>query len=61
MLWKDVEKRFGKKLANKMKKCPYMRGITVRITKQGFDYPESDIQVAYKWAKGLPISDWEID
>ena len=41
MIWSDVEKKYGKELANKMSKSKYLRGITVELTEEGkVDIPE---------------------
>ena len=61
MLWEDVEDRYGKKLADKMKKAKALMGITVRITDKGWDIPESDIERAYKEVKGIKIHPEEWD
>lgn len=62
MIWKEVEKEYGKKIANKLKKSPWLKGITVTITKNGeIDYPESDINRAllhYKNPK-IKIYNWD--
>lgn len=31
MIWKEVESKYGKKIANKMHKSNYLQGITVSI------------------------------
>ena len=58
MLWKTVEAKFGKKLADKMSKSKYLIGITITIDpKTGEDdIPKSDIYLAYRDVKGLPIN-----
>lgn len=62
MIWKIVEKIYGKEIASKMKKSPYLQGITVSITKDGeTDYPESDIELAFKDIKKEKIYNYEWD
>jgi len=62
MLWKEVIKKYGKKMAAKMKKSSYLEGITVSIDKNGkMDIPERDIEIAYKDVTGKKISDAEWD
>lgn len=62
MIWVEVEKKYGKKLADKMKKSPYLKGITITMAPNGeADIPESDIRNAWKWAVGRKVEAWEID
>ena len=62
MIWTDVEKKYGKKLATKMSKSKYLQGITVELTEDGkVDIPEGDIEVAYKDITGKPIYYEEMD
>ena len=62
MIWKEVEEKYGKKIADKMKKSGCLRGITVTKTKDGeINIPECDIKIAYKDVMGYPIGDWEWD
>lgn len=49
MIWKEVVQKYGKELADKMKKSSYLNSITVTMTKDGkVDIPERDIYLAYK-------------
>ena len=49
MIWDEVEKKYGKKMADKMKKSNMLKGITVSLTDDGkADIPERDIEIAYK-------------
>jgi len=60
MLWEEVEKKYGKALAAKMKK--HMAGATCVIRKDGkFDIPEGDVRLAYKAAMGKKIHSFEWD
>lgn len=62
MLWEEVEKKYGKKLAAKMKKSKWLHGITVKIRKDGkIDIPECDIDRAYRDVTGKSIhpSEWD--
>jgi hypothetical protein len=61
MIWSEIEKRYGKKLANKMKKSEYLIGITVEMKNGQMDIPESDIHLAWKDATGKKIHPLEID
>lgn len=62
MIWKEVIKKYGKEIADKMKQSIYLQGITVSITKDGdIDYPESDIELAFKDIKKEKIYDYEWD
>jgi len=62
MIWKEVEIRFGKEIANAMKKSHYLEGITVTYDENcEIDYPESDIELAFKDVMGYSIhySEWD--
>lgn len=62
MIWEEVEKEYGKEIANKMKSSKYLRGITLSFTEDGkTDFPESDIRLAYKDVTGKPIyyEEWD--
>ena len=62
MIWKDVEKKYGKEIADEMKQSSYLQGITITMTENGeTDIPESDIRLAYKDIKGKRISPFEWD
>ena len=62
MIWEDVEKKYGKELADKMSKSKYLKGITVELTKEGkVDIPEGDIVLAYKDVMNMPIHYMEWD
>ena len=57
-----VEKKYGKKVADKMKDSPYLQGITCRLTETGeVDIPERDIDLAYRWLTKQKISEGEWD
>ncbi len=60
MLWENVEKKYGKKLASKMKK--HIGMVTVVVRKNGkLDIPESDILLAYRIVKKEKVSPLEWD
>ena len=62
MIWEEVEKKYGKELANKISKSKYLQGITVELTKNGeVDIPEGDIVLAHKDIMGKPIyyEEWD--
>ena len=62
MIWEEVEKKYGKELADKMRKSKYLQGITVELTEEGkVDIPEGDIRLAYKDVLGKPIHFLEWD
>ena len=61
LTWHQVEKKFGKELADKMKKSDYLKGITVCTIGSITYIPPSDIERAYKDVTGKPINhlDWD--
>lgn len=62
MIWEEVEKKYGKEIADKMNKSKYLHGITVELTEDGkVDIPEGDIMLAYKDVMGKPIycEEWD--
>ena len=63
MIWKEVEKKYGKKNAAKMKKSKYLMGITVTMGKDGKpDIPERDIDLAYRDTikkEKIQIEEWD--
>ena len=61
MKWSEVEEKFGKKIADKMKESDYLKGITVRIKDGEIDIPYSDIFLAYRDVMGDHIDWWEWD
>ena len=62
MIWNEVEKKYGKELADKIKKSDLLRGVTVELREDGkVDIPERDIELAYKEIMGKPIHPWEWD
>ena len=62
MIWKIVEETYGKENAEKMKHSNYLQGITVSLNEDGeIDYPESDIELAFKDVKGEKIHSYEWD
>jgi hypothetical protein len=62
MIWSEVEEKYGKEIADKIKKNRMLRGITITITKNGEpDIPNIDIELAYKDVMGLPMHPMEWD
>jgi hypothetical protein len=60
--WSEVEKKYGKELSDKMSKSQYLECITVTLAFDGtWDYPERDIDLAYRDIMKLPISSLEWD
>jgi len=57
MIWSEVEEKYGKETADKMKRSSWLECITVRQLKNGdIDIPESDIMNAYDNIKGNKIN-----
>lgn len=62
MIWKEVEKKYGTKIANKMEKSEYLQGITLTMGPNGkADIPERDIDLAYRDVMGKKIHPLEWD
>ncbi len=61
MRWKEIEKKYGKKLAEKIRKSKMLEGITISLKNGEEDIPERDIELAIKEIKGEKISDMEWD
>jgi len=62
MIWEEVEEKYGKELADRMKTSEYLVGNTVSIGKDGkIDIPERDIDLAYRDVTGKKIHAWEWD
>lgn len=62
MIWSEVEDKYGKEMADKMKKSQYLFGITCVKRDDGeLDIPESDIELAYKDVTGQKIHPYEVD
>ena len=62
MIWEEVEKKYGKEIADKMSKSKYLRGITIELTKEDkVDIPEGDIRLAYKDVMNMSIHFLEWD
>ncbi len=58
----ELYKKYGKKLMDKIFKEGYLDGCTIAIYPDGTeDIPESDIRLAIKQIKGIPISPFEWD
>lgn len=61
MIWREVEQKYGKTLAKKMKKSQYLDGITVTMRDGEMDIPERDIDLAYRDVKKRYIHPEEWD
>lgn len=62
MLWEEVISKYGKEMADKMKKSQFLIGNTVTITDDGeLDIPEKDIELAYKDVTGKKVYQFEWD
>lgn len=61
MRWKEIEKKYGKKLTERIRKSRMLDGITISLKKGEEDIPERDIKLAIKEIKGEKISDSEWD
>ena len=61
MIWEEVEKKYGKELADKMNKSQYLQGITIEMRDGKPDIPEEDIIRAWKDVTGKFIHplDWD--
>lgn len=60
--WSAVVKWFGKEMSDKMKKTGYLDGITCEMDENGqLLIPRSDIDRAYRAAKGEKIHPEEWD
>lgn len=58
----NLEKKYGKKLINKILKGSYLDGCTIIINKEGVeDIPEEDILIALKEIKGEKVGTFEWD
>lgn len=59
---KEIEKKYGKKLAAKIFKSGYMERITVTMNPDGTtNIPERDVELALKDVKGERIGNEEWD
>lgn len=61
MIWKEVEEKYGKKIADRMKRSRMLMGITVTKRNGEWDIPESDIENAYRdvMGKPIPLEGWD--
>lgn len=60
--WKDVEKKYGKRMADRMRKSQYLECITVtRLPNGEIDIPERDIDLAFRDVnkKYIHPSEWD--
>lgn len=61
MFWEDVIEFYGIELASKMEKSKYLCCVTVEMKDGKTDYPERDIDLAYRDVMGMDISSLEWD
>jgi hypothetical protein len=60
--WDNVEKRYGKEIADKMKESEWLSCITVVMLPNGEpDIPQSDIDNAYRDVMGEKVPYWMWD
>jgi len=60
MIRKELNKKYGKKLIDKIFKGNYLIGCTYTLLPDGNeDYPESDIINAIKEINGEKVTDWD--
>jgi hypothetical protein len=59
MIWPEVIEKYGKWMADRMAKSPFLDGITVTMRDGQMDIPAEDIERAYQWAKGRKIIGWD--
>jgi hypothetical protein len=58
----ELDKKYGKKLVDKIIRNGYLDGCTVKINQDGSeDIPEEDIRFALREMSGEKISDFEWD
>ncbi|MCX6741980.1 MAG: hypothetical protein NTX24_02270 [Candidatus Pacearchaeota archaeon] len=55
----ELERKYGKKLIDKIFDKGYLRGCTIAIIDGAQDIPEEDIINAIKEMKDEPIADWD--
>jgi len=57
----ELEKKYGKKLIDKILKCGYLDGCTIAIINSEEDIPEEDIIRAIREIKGMELGphDWD--
>ncbi len=59
---KELIKKYGKELLDKISEAGHLDGITVSVGKDGeVDIPEEDIIRAIKWYKGEKTSSFDWD
>ena len=60
MIRTELNKKYGKKLIDRIFKGSYLRGCTYTLLPDGKeDYPESDIINAIKEINGEKVADWD--
>jgi hypothetical protein len=61
MIWQEVEEKYGKEIADKMKTSHWLDCITITMRDGEPDIPEEDLDRAYRSIQGLPIHPLEWD
>jgi hypothetical protein len=61
MIWREVEEKYGKKIADKMKKSQYLNGVTCGMKNGEIDWYDSDLDLAYRDVTGKYIHPEEWD
>ena len=62
MIWEEVVKKYGRKMAEKIKESKCLDGITITLTDDGEeDIPEGDIVLAVRDIRGEKINAFEWD
>ena len=61
MIWDEVIEKYGFEISEKMKESEMLCCITMEIKNGEFDYPERDIELAYKGVTGIDIHYLEWD
>ena len=61
MIWSEVEKKYGKEMADIMKTSQFLECITVTLRDGEMDIPERDIDLAFRDVNGIAIGPEEWD
>jgi len=61
MIWNEIIEKYGKDISDKMKDSKMLCCITVEIKNGEFDYPERNIEIAYRDVTGIDIHYLEWD
>lgn len=60
--WSQVIKKYGKDMADKMSRSPYLTGITISLNENGeADIPQRDVDLAFRDIRGEHIGNEEWD